>query len=641
VNEEPRSGLPPEQQDREEFARRLLEHTLDFVDLVVVIDAEARFRYLSPSVERGFGYAPEELLGHSVLEFVHPDDVEAVAGFITRWVAVPGPTPQLEMGIRHKNGSRRVVQAIANNLLADPAVGGIVVNARDISGRKEVEETLRQAEAEAKYRALIEAIPAITYIDLIKRTDENVIGPTSYISPQVQSVLGYSPEEWIADPGLWMSRLHPDDRERVLEADQGPFSGGRRLSLEYRLIARDDRVVWIEDESVIVADENGVPQFEQGVMLDITARKAAEQALGESLERFRVLATHAPVGIFRTDETGEMVFVNDRLCEFLGMSPDEAAGTGWVESIHPDDRDRYLEEWHRETAAGREFSSEVRLRRPDGSVSWVVAAATGLRGAQGESTGHLGTVTDITERKHAEEVLLESEAELQQGLDVLHRTDRERRGLLARILEAESEERARMAEGIEDEQIQQMAAVGIRLGTLRRGLSDPEQLGVLDKLGASVEQALGRLRNLLVELHPRALERDGLVTALRQYLNGVGARAGLDVSLDGRLDVEPQMSVRVTAYRLAQEAVANAARRAGGSRIEVAVDGRESGVFLRVADDGSRPEWTGEPTAEEPGLARMRERVELAGGWLRGRSAPGEGTVVELWLPGWAPAPAP
>jgi diguanylate cyclase (GGDEF)-like protein/PAS domain S-box-containing protein len=129
-------------------------------------------------------------------------------------------------------------------------------------------------EADAKHRAVVEHIPAITYTDLV---DDEM--NTSYISPQVEELLGITPEEWCSDPDLWYRHLHEDDRERTRNAYLRARDAGEPFSEEYRMIAKDGRVVWFRDEFVVIPGERGTPAFVQGVMLDITLRKYAEEQL--------------------------------------------------------------------------------------------------------------------------------------------------------------------------------------------------------------------------------------------------------------------------------------------------------------------------------------------------------------------------
>jgi diguanylate cyclase (GGDEF)-like protein/PAS domain S-box-containing protein len=133
-------------------------------------------------------------------------------------------------------------------------------------------ELSRLQEAEAKFRLLVEQIPVVTYIDA---ADEH--SSTIYISPQVTDVLGYSPAQWLADRGLWAKLIHPDDRERLRAEHIRTNATGDPFRAEYRMVARDNRLVWVRDEASLVRDEQGRPKFWQGVMVDITDQKRAEE----------------------------------------------------------------------------------------------------------------------------------------------------------------------------------------------------------------------------------------------------------------------------------------------------------------------------------------------------------------------------
>ncbi|GIU97969.1 MAG: hypothetical protein KatS3mg013_1772 [Actinomycetota bacterium] len=125
---------------------------------------------------------------------------------------------------------------------------------------------------EDRYRMMVERGPAVTYIDAVDDA-----ASTIYISPQVEELLGFSPREWLEDPELWPRILHPDDRARALAENERHNETGERFRLEYRMFAKDGRVVWVHDEATIVRDERGVPRYSHGVMMDITERKRTEE----------------------------------------------------------------------------------------------------------------------------------------------------------------------------------------------------------------------------------------------------------------------------------------------------------------------------------------------------------------------------
>jgi PAS domain S-box-containing protein len=145
---------------------------------------------------------------------------------------------------------------------------------------------------EMRYRALVEQVPAVIYTD-----SPNIFCQTLYINPQLKTVTGYDPEEWVADKDLWSRIIYPEDRERVLEEYTRTNAALEPSYLEYRLVRRDGRIIWVSDDMQLIRDENGTPLFWQGIMMDITARKRAEQIQGMT---YRI--SHAVVSTTSLDE---------------------------------------------------------------------------------------------------------------------------------------------------------------------------------------------------------------------------------------------------------------------------------------------------------------------------------------------------
>ncbi|MCI0609659.1 MAG: PAS domain S-box protein [Anaerolineae bacterium] len=223
---------------------------------------------------------------------------------------------------RRKDGTIFPVEVSARML----EYGGktiMVAVARDITERKLAEEKLSQSEN--KYRMLTEQIPAVVY------TDEYGSGETLYISPYVKTMLGYSPEEWIANPSLCYDIIHSEDRERVLNETENA-QGNERFILDYRYIARDGHVVWVRDEAFLLKDQSGEPKYWQGILLDITAQKMAEEALRESEGRFRKIFHSSPLAIcITTLEDGRLLDGNYAYWQMSGYDPMTDIGRDYIE----------------------------------------------------------------------------------------------------------------------------------------------------------------------------------------------------------------------------------------------------------------------------------------------------------------------
>lgn len=170
-------------------------------------------------------------------------------------------------------------------------------------------------------------------------------------------------------------------------------------------------------------------------IVDAQARRErllAEALLRESDARFRTLARLSPVGIFHADARGGYIYVNERWSAMSGLGAQQAAGRGWEAALHPEDRERASQAWYACAAEKRPFALEYRFRRPDGSVTWVLGRAEGEPGDSGEIAGYVGAVTDITERKAAEEAM-------QRQLDELRRFQRVSVDRELRLIELEEE----------------------------------------------------------------------------------------------------------------------------------------------------------------------------------------------------------
>lgn len=175
----------------------------------------------------------------------------------------------------------------------------------ELQDKKRVEVQLRNAEA--RYRNLVENIPLVIYI-----SEPGASGVWQYVGPQIAEMTGYTPDEWIIDPRLWYSRIHPDDREVVINAESKALQNGKMPQMEYRLIRRDGRVIWVYDESMVSID-NDDHKLVQGFLLDITARKIVEEQLNRRLAELQAVHGVSEALVRKTNlqklivETGDQI----------------------------------------------------------------------------------------------------------------------------------------------------------------------------------------------------------------------------------------------------------------------------------------------------------------------------------------------
>src|SRR5829696_5479516 len=299
--------------ERERTEKALIESERQFrqlfensVDALFVHGEQGRFVDCNAEACRALGYSREELLelsvAHVVTHLISEEERREKKGETLWERAMQGEPGRIvgfdENELVRKDGSTFPVEVGVGAI----EYGGqrmIFASARDISERKRAEDALK--EGEAKYRTLVEQIPAVTYIEELDvgEPEWNMV----YVSPQVVSLLGYSPEEYMSKPKIWEELLHPDDRERVLAEDARTERSGEPFRVQYRIFTRNGDVAWIRDEAILVRDEEGSPLFWQGVMYDITDQKRAEEEvrrLNEELEQ-RVRQRTAQLEAFNSE----------------------------------------------------------------------------------------------------------------------------------------------------------------------------------------------------------------------------------------------------------------------------------------------------------------------------------------------------
>src|SRR5215470_8679410 len=256
---------------------------------------------------------------------------------------------------------------------------------------------------EALYRSLIERVPGIVYI--------SQFGPDArwhYVSPQIEEYLGYTAEEWLADPSLWLQHVHPDDRELVLAEEQRLHKTGSAFFAEYRMVAKDGRVIWFRDESMIIRPEGTDTPVLYGILFDISERKATEFALRESEERLRLALEAAHLGMWEWDPETDALFWDDRHCSLFGLDPRQAPATAakYLELVYPEDREWILHAVREALRNDESYGAEYRIRWPDGKEHWLASAGRVLqRDAKSKARRMRGITYDVTDRRGLEEHL--------------------------------------------------------------------------------------------------------------------------------------------------------------------------------------------------------------------------------------------
>jgi PAS domain S-box-containing protein len=375
--------------------------------------------------------------------------------------------------------------------------------------------------------------------------------------------------------------------------------------------------------------ENGAIIGGLGVGVDITERDQAEREERTATRRFHRGFVDSPLAMAMTDAAGHYIQLNPAFCAMLGRGEEELLGHHYRE-VTPDSEMAHADDVLRRLGSGElnVFQGEKRYTHRTRGVVHAVVNTTAVRNDDGNLLYCLHQFQDITERRHMEEALRDS-------LDRLRKSDAERHRLLSHLVTAQEAERKRIALDVHDDTLQALAAVRMRLEMLT-GTLDARQRARLGAVEADIDAASTRLRELVFELRPSALDTGTLGGAVEELLRESFRGREVCAEVVDSLRTAPSADTKVVVYRIVQEAVANILKHAGARRVTVHLDDHDGGMLVTVRDDGAGFDYELARRSQLPGhlgLSTMRERAEIAGGWLGIDTAPGQGTVVGFWVP--------
>lgn len=613
-------------ESREQLFHAVSEMTSDYAwSMHVMPDASLEWEWVTDGFQRMFGLSPQEMQDRGGWESMfHPDDLPRARETFARLFAEPVSISD-EYRMLRADGSvveiRSWIGAVRDEQDRPIKLFGAI---QDITDIKSAEEELRRSEE--LFRAISELTSDYVY-SMIVEADGSL--EPDWFSGAYERVTGYTTEESHARGG-WTALVHPDDVPRLAEGFQETLTDPAAPSSEseFRIVAKSGDIrhvrAWVQP--VWDDAQNRVVRI-YGAVSDITEAKRLEENLRESQAKFEDLYQRLPVGIYQRTWDGRGVDANPACAEILGYPDVPTFIKAMPEDFYVDLRDRDVWLGLLDThEVVKNF--EVQLRRhDDGSVIWVRNTGRVVRDENGNISFFEGAIQDITEQKRIEE-------QLRFALSTLQRTDDERRRLLTHLVRAKEDERNRVASDIHDDSVQVMTSVAISLERLARRVSDTDERRALAELEDSVRAAIGRLRKMVFELRPPALDEEGLVPALRLYLEEFKLDTGIDYRFVSEPSEEPTSQTRVVLYRIAQEALTNVRKHSGATRVSVTLARANGGVSLTIADDGVG--FSADEIDHVPGhigLSEMRERAEMAGGKLELDTGPGAGATVTVWVP--------
>ena len=598
------------------------------------------------------GYSRSELAELTFQQITHPDDLSDDLAYLQRML--DGKLDHYAMNKRYlrRDGSHiwvNLTVSLVRNADGTPKYFISVVE--DITERKRTEEALMASEELlASTFSGVEAAIAISRV---------IAGGSDF---RVLSVNRACVDRTGIPFDKWKGRRFHD----VL-----PAGSADAITIRYREAVEKGRPIEYEENVTLPAgdiwalttvtplrDHRGEITRIIATSIDISKRKAAEQALSDSETRQRLALEAGGMGTWTMPLDGRRGWADERTLALFDVPVGEWKGD--IAAIHSR-RFREDVEANSQTTTDEDgrttWRSEFRVRHRDGSIKWIAGVARIEYGADAAPRLMRGIYFDITERKQAEEELRrhheileetvrERTRELASAISDLEYENRQRRIveqerqiLLSRLVAAQEEERRRIAQDLHDHLGQQLTALNMKLDAALRSAADGDGTGHLGEARAMLRRIDDDVDALAWQLRPAMLDDDGFIPALRRYVEDWSARCGVPAEFwsDDLIDSPGFLSseAETNLYRITQEALNNIAKYAGAENVEVLLTRRNDTVVLLIQDDGVGFE-VGDPgkrRSKTMGLVGMRERAGLVGGSFQIESAPGEGTTIYVQVP--------
>jgi PAS domain S-box-containing protein len=487
-------------------------------------------------------------------------------------------------------------------VFADPAARGPIALDLATEGR-ELAGDRHTPNLEAKYRALLDQMPAVVFMAYLDRGISE-----AYVSPQIEAALGYSRAEWLEDPVRWYQRIHPDDKQRWSIEAAEMFVSGKSLRSAYRVMARDGRVVWFHCDAKMMRRADGRPWFIHGVAFDISDIKRVEEELQEERNFVSTILDTVGALVVVLDGEGRILRFNPA-CELTtGYAMEEVEGKClWDLFLGPEEGERFkaVFELLRVDLLPQDYQSTWNTRNGDQRlIAWT---STLLPGSGDTANYIIATGIDITERKQLEKA----------------------------ILDISAREQRRIGQDLHDGLGQHLTGIAFMTKVHETKLADQNRPEAADaaKIVKLVNEAIHKTRELARGLLPVIPDSQGLMSALQLWAAEVEDLFGISCRFECDTPVLIHDDATSThLYRIAQEAANNAIKHGKPRNILIQLSGEMGRGALVIKDDG-KGIAVNPSGSQGMGLHIMNYRAGMIGGDLDIRPDVPQGTIVACTFP--------
>ena len=486
----------------------------------------------------------------------------------------------------------------------------------DITERKKVEDELR--ESEDKYRDLFESASDIV---LAVGSQGEIID----INRRAEELTGFTRQE-LLEMNVLRDLTVAEDRDRIRQVIANLIKGLRQV-YEVRWRTKDGTILLFEGSSSARMTKEGKFLCTRCILRDITERKKAEKALKESEVLLREAQRVSHVGSWVLNVVTGKLSWSDETYRIYGFKPQEFVPTyeKFSSIVHPDDNKFVQEEINSALQNKKDYNIDFRFVRPNGEIGWIHCEGEVIRDKKGKPIRFFGTQIDLTERKKAEERLLEHQSKL--------------KAMASEMLMTEERERQRLAVGLHDEVCQKLVLTKLALESSLNLVSDSKVLASLRIACGAIGETIEQADSLTFKLSNPVLRQLGFVIALEKYLTEeIQQKHGIEYELEGdeQLSTLPD-EIKNCLFRVTRELLTNVVKHAQACKVKVSARESQSQIYVRVQDDGVgfKESQAGSKVSQTArfGLFSIREQLEYLGGHLEIDSVPGRGTKATVVVP--------
>ncbi len=507
----------------------------------------------------------------------------------------------------------------ASRLIQDITEERLPLQNIPVTRHDEIGQLLTSYNLHLSYRKKVEEEMRL-HFELMKNMSEGVSvvrfsdGLIVYANPKFEKMFGYETGEMI---GKHVSIVNaptdktPDETAReiteIMEST-GEWHG------EVNNIKKDGTFFWCY-AACSMFDHSEYGRVVVSMHTDITERKKAQENLHELAQRLQLATKSAKLGVWDWDITKNQMVWDDRMLELYGHTRETFTEGihAWESGLHPEDRDKTVEEYQAALRGEKEWDAEFRILNPDGTVKHIKADGLVIRNSEGETVRMLGINCDITERKKAEEQL---------------------RNLYLNLQAMREEERAKIAREIHDELGQIMTAIKMDVAWMKRTYSDHK--GIFEKTSALlglIDATIKSIRKICTELRPDILDHLGLMAAIQWQAQEFQNRTGIQCQVDVQDGIKVDSGRSTALFRIFQEALTNVLRHSNATKVIASLKDGNGNVILEVSDNGRGITEEEMLKPDHFGLLGIRERVYPWRGIVSISGRANEGTKIEVILP--------